>query len=116
MDSEEELITPIYRHKRFNANSIGDLTVTHFYPLRRAKQHLNMVKETFKKKAVLIRNLQKQNKRLQIKLNKYEELIQSLRRKNFLLKKSSHQLQVIFSQYLHIFLNLTSNKLLFLNK
>lgn len=96
MNSEEELITPIKRHKRFNANSIGDLTVNHFYPLRRAKQHLGMVKETFKRKAALIRNLQKQNKRLHDKLNKYEELIQSLRRKNFMLEKSAHKLQVIF--------------------
>jgi predicted nuclease with TOPRIM domain len=77
-----------------NANSIGVLSPSHFRTPRKAKRHLDMVKNKYREKQIQNENLKKQIKRLKKKLNTYDDLVQTLHRKQFLTDNASVHLQV----------------------
>uniref|UniRef100_A0A2S2QR85 THAP-type domain-containing protein n=1 Tax=Sipha flava TaxID=143950 RepID=A0A2S2QR85_9HEMI len=85
--------SPIKR-KVLNANSIGVLSPSHFRTPRKAKRHLDMVKNKYREKQIQNENLKKQIKRLKKKLNTYDDLVQTLHRKQFLTDNASVHLQV----------------------
>ncbi|XP_060877392.1 uncharacterized protein LOC132950159 isoform X2 [Metopolophium dirhodum] len=68
------------KRKILNASTIGQLSPSHFSSPRKAKTHLDMVKNKFKEKQVQNSNLKKQIYRLKKKIEKDGEYIQSLNR------------------------------------
>jgi len=85
--------SPIKR-KVLNANSIGVLSPSHFRTPRKAKRHLNMVKNKYREKQIENENLKKRLKRLTEKLNTYDDLVLKLHQKQFLTENASVHLQV----------------------
>eukprot|EP00102_Acyrthosiphon_pisum_P020014 XP_016657224.1 PREDICTED: uncharacterized protein LOC107882805 [Acyrthosiphon pisum] len=84
------------KRKRFNPDTIGDLSPSHFNTPRKAKKNLEMVKYKFSQKQTQNVNLKKQVKRLQTKLKTYDDLILQLKSKNFISENASVHLKVIF--------------------
>lgn len=76
------------KRKIFNSSTVGDLSPSHFSSPRKAKRHLDMVKNRFKEKQVQNGNLKKQIYRLKKKIEKDGEYIQTLNR---LLKEKEHK-------------------------
>jgi len=68
--------------KRYNPDTIGDLSPSHFDTPRKAKRNLEMVKCKFNQQKTQNVNLKKQVKRLQVKLRTYDDLIRQLKYKN----------------------------------
>jgi len=68
------------KRKILNSSTIGALSPSHFSSPRKAKRHLDMVKNKFKEKQVQNDNLKKQIYRLKKKIEKDGEYIQSLNR------------------------------------
>lgn len=68
------------KRKIFNATTIGALSPSHFSSPRKAKTHLDMVKDKFKEKQVQNNNLKRQIGRLKKKIERDGEYIQSLNR------------------------------------
>ncbi|CAH1726377.1 unnamed protein product [Aphis gossypii] len=65
--------------KRYNPDTIGDLSPSHFDTPRKAKRNLEMVKCKFNQQKTQNVNLKKQVKRLQVKLRTYDDLIRKLK-------------------------------------
>lgn len=82
------------KFKRFNVNTIGLLSPTHFSSPNRAKRHLNMIKFKYQQKQIQNHNLQRKLKRLTIKMKTYDELIKNLQQKQLLSENASCHLQV----------------------
>ncbi|XP_029348598.1 uncharacterized protein LOC107882805 [Acyrthosiphon pisum] len=88
------------KRKRFNPDTIGDLSPSHFNTPRKAKKNLEMVKYKFSQKQTQNVNLKKQVKRLQTKLKTYDDLILQLKSKNFISENASVHLKSIGSESL----------------
>jgi len=71
------------KRKVLNANSIGVLSPSHFRTPRKAKRHLDMVKNKYREKQIQNDNLKKQIKRLKEKVKTYDDLVQKLHKNNF---------------------------------
>lgn len=84
------------KRKRYNPDTIGDLSPSHFNTPRKAKRNVEMVKYKFSQKQTQNVNLKKQVKRLQTKLKTYDDLILQLKSKNFISENASVHLKVIF--------------------
>ncbi|XP_008188356.1 uncharacterized protein LOC100161574 isoform X3 [Acyrthosiphon pisum] len=76
------------KRKILNSSTIGALSPSHFSSPRKAKRHLDMVKNKFKEKQVQNNNLKNKIYRLKKKIEKDGEYIQSLNR---LLKEKEHK-------------------------
>ncbi|VVC29454.1 Hypothetical protein CINCED_3A014793 [Cinara cedri] len=63
------------RRRKINANTIGELSPSHFSSPENIKKHLDLVKSKFKEKQVENANLKKLIKRLKKKLTAYESVI-----------------------------------------
>ncbi|KAF0742064.1 Uncharacterized protein FWK35_00023842, partial [Aphis craccivora] len=87
--------------RRFiNAHNIGNLDVDHFCTPKRAERHLTMVKQKFSEKQIKSNKLKRQVNILQNKINSYEDLIESLKYKQFLSENAANQLQISGSDVL----------------
>jgi len=84
------------KRKVLNANSIGVLSPSHFRTPRKAKRHLDMVKNKYREKQIQNDNLKKQIKRMKEKVKTYDDLVQKLHQKQFLTDNASVHLQVNF--------------------
>jgi uncharacterized protein YigA (DUF484 family) len=60
------------------AKSIEVLSLSHLRTPRKAKRHLNMVKNKYSEKQIQNENLKKRIKRLTEKLNTYDDLVLKL--------------------------------------
>lgn len=93
LDIDHDYSSPMKR-KVLNANSIGLLSLSHFRTPRKAKRHLEMVKNKYREKQIQNENLKKKIKRLKEKLTTYDDLVLKLHQKQFLTDNASVHLKV----------------------
>lgn len=91
-----ELSPFLKKRKPLNAETIGILFSSHFSSPRRTNPNLTMIKNKCKQSQIRNLNLQKQAKRLRLKLKSFDDLINKLQQKYLLSENASGHLQVLF--------------------